>query len=154
MANESHGAAAAPNTSANDHAAVATYIEQAGAICCRVSKGRAEILLIRGRRNGKWGIPKGGIEAGETSSQAAAREAFEEAGVSGLCEETALDTFRYQKQGKSLPCRVAVHRMQVENTATEFPEASERTACWITWEDAINLVEHEGLRRILRTLAP
>jgi 8-oxo-dGTP pyrophosphatase MutT (NUDIX family) len=128
------------------------YIEQAGALCLRERKGRAEVLLIRGRRNGKWGIPKGGIEVGETSAEAAAREAYEEAGVSGQCEETAVASFRYQKQGKGAPYRVSVHRMDVKNTSTDFPEAGQRNPLWVDCDDAADLVEEDGLREILRSL--
>lgn len=129
------------------------FIDQAGALCLRQKKGKSEVLLIKGRRNGKWGIPKGGIETGETSAQAAAREAFEEAGVSGPCEEIAFDVFWYQKQGKAVRCRVSVHRMNVVTAVAQFPEANERTLNWVDCDSAADLVDDDGLRRILEALA-
>jgi 8-oxo-dGTP pyrophosphatase MutT (NUDIX family) len=45
--------------------------------------GGVEFLLVRTRDGERWTFPKGGCEAGETLSQAAAREAAEEAGAVG-----------------------------------------------------------------------
>lgn len=42
-----------------------------------------EFLLVRTSNGARWTFPKGGRERGETLAQAAAREAFEEAGASG-----------------------------------------------------------------------
>jgi 8-oxo-dGTP pyrophosphatase MutT (NUDIX family) len=130
----------------------AGYVRQAGAICLRYRKGRDEVLLIRGLRSGKWGIPKGGVEAGETTSEAAAREAFEEAGVSGRCETSSLGYFEYRKQGKALPCRVSVHLLEVLMTSKTYPEMHIRTPCWTDRERAVELVDDEGLKRLFQLL--
>lgn len=62
--------------------------EQVAAVCYRVSANGIEFLLVqtRGRR---WTFPKGGVEPGLTHAQAAALEAFEEAGVHGRMEEAS-----------------------------------------------------------------
>ncbi|MQS17399.1 NUDIX hydrolase [Streptomyces kaniharaensis] len=39
------------------------------------------VLLVRDRRSGKWGLPGGRREDGETLPEAAARKALEEAGA-------------------------------------------------------------------------
>ncbi len=40
---------------------------QAGAICMRRTKsGTVRVLLVGSRRSGRWGLPKGHIEAGQT----------------------------------------------------------------------------------------
>src|SRR5690349_21365541 len=46
------------------------------------------ILLIRRADNSLWAMPGGGLEAGETPSQGAVREALEETGIT--CEPIAL----------------------------------------------------------------
>jgi 8-oxo-dGTP pyrophosphatase MutT (NUDIX family) len=128
------------------------YLEQAGAICVRQRKGKAEVLLINGKRNGKWGIPKGSIEPGESPSRAAAREAFEEAGVYGQCHEQSLGSFNYLKQGKLLPCRVSVHLMDVQRLVKTFPEVHIRTPRWFNGETAAELVGDEGLKAIFQSM--
>src|SRR5215472_18742743 len=54
--------------------------EKVAAICFRVRTGVIEFLLVQTRR-GRWTFPKGNTEPGLTTAQAAALEAFEEAGV-------------------------------------------------------------------------
>ena len=46
-----------------------------------------EFLLVR-TRNGHWTFPKGGVDEDATNAEAAAREAYEEAGVKGRVEHT------------------------------------------------------------------
>src|ERR1700728_3230733 len=63
--------------------------EQVAAVCYRVRGAGIEFLLIRTRGSGRWTFPKGSAEPGLTHAQAAALEAFEEAGVHGRIEEAA-----------------------------------------------------------------
>ena len=49
-----------------------------GAICV---SSENTLLLVKGRRSGKWSFPKGHIESGETSLDCALRELYEETGV-------------------------------------------------------------------------
>ena len=60
--------------------------EQVAAVCYRVGTKGLEFLLVQTRR-GRWTFPKGGEEPGLTHAQAAALEAFEEAGVHGRIEQ-------------------------------------------------------------------
>lgn len=54
---------------------------QAGALVWRrAGKGKVEVLLITSRGTGRWVLPKGWLDGGENVAQAAAREAWEEAG--------------------------------------------------------------------------
>lgn len=46
---------------------------------CIVSDGEGNMLLIC--RNGRWDLPKGKVEPGETLAQAALRETLEESGI-------------------------------------------------------------------------
>src|SRR5580698_6559352 len=73
--------------------------EQAAAVCYRVRRGAIEFLLVRTRGGGRWTFPKGSAEPGLTHAQAAALEAFEEAGVHGRIEEAPFD--RYVRRERS-----------------------------------------------------
>ena len=55
------------------------------AVCYRVRGGKPEFLLVR-TRNGHWTFPKGRVDQDATNAHAAAREAYEEAGVKGSVE--------------------------------------------------------------------
>ena len=57
--------------------------------------GGLEFLLVRTSNGERWTFPKGGVEPGESMSQAAAREAREEAGVTGDIGSESLGIYRY-----------------------------------------------------------
>src|SRR5580658_2281666 len=67
--------------------------EQVAAVCYRWRGDSIEFLLVRTRSGGRWTFPKGSAEPGLTHAQAAALEAFEEAGVHGRIEETSFATY-------------------------------------------------------------
>ena len=62
--------------------------EQVAAVCYRVRGSDIEFLLVKTGK-GRWIFPKGSVEPGLTHAQAAALEAFEEAGVHGRMEEAS-----------------------------------------------------------------
>ena len=53
----------------------------AGGVAFREAGGAIEIALIRTAEEGRWQLPKGIIDPGETPEQAALREVREEAGI-------------------------------------------------------------------------
>ena len=53
-----------------------------------VVNSQGEILLIRRIDNGNWAVPGGGMDAGESITDTAVRETFEETGIT--CEITGL----------------------------------------------------------------
>jgi 8-oxo-dGTP pyrophosphatase MutT (NUDIX family) len=56
----------------------------AGGVANRVVDGRVEVVVIKTSSEGRWQLPKGMIDPGETAEIAALREVREEAGVT--CE--------------------------------------------------------------------
>src|SRR5437764_10723999 len=71
--------------------------EQVAAICFRARKGKIEFLLVK-TRGGRWTFPKGSAEPGLTHAQAAALEAFEEAGVHGRMQELSFACYVRRKK--------------------------------------------------------
>jgi 8-oxo-dGTP pyrophosphatase MutT (NUDIX family) len=61
----------------------------------RREAGGVEFLLVRTSNGARWTFPKGGVEPGESMSHAAAREAREEAGVTGRVGSEPLGVYRY-----------------------------------------------------------
>lgn len=136
-----------------NHNADGIIIEQAGALCLRLSpKREQQVLLVGSRRNGRWGLPKGHIEPGESSHEAAAREAYEEAGVRGEISDTIAGSFVYLKESSPNRYRVIVHQLAVTKIGEDYPEQGIRARQWFRISDAANVVGHEGLRDLLRTL--
>src|SRR5271156_3641450 len=81
--------------------------EQVAAICYRVRGSSVEFLLVR-TGSGHWTFPKGSAEPGLTHAQAAALEAFEEAGVHGRIEEASFARYVCRKRGRKSAARSAV----------------------------------------------
>ena len=129
-------------------------IEQAGAICLRQINGRetAEVLLIASLRNGRWGIPKGHVEPGETSRDTAEREAFEEAGIKGTAMERVVGSFIYSKDRSPVRYRVAIHLVDVRAIVRDFPEKDRRKMKWVPIDIAHREVAQVPLGEIIRDL--
>jgi 8-oxo-dGTP pyrophosphatase MutT (NUDIX family) len=134
-----------------DAGAGVPLVQQAAALCLRPAScpGGLEVLLIASRAAGEWGLPKGHVEPGEASHQAARREAFEEAGVIGAADETVLDTFLYSKPGDEARYRVAVHLLTVAGQRATFPESGQRAMRWVPLATAGGLVANRHLGGIL-----
>lgn len=69
------------------------------AVCYRMRNHELEFLLVR-TRNGHWTFPKGGVDEDPTNADAAAREAYEEAGVKGRVERTPFVSYLHCKPSR------------------------------------------------------
>ncbi|MBY3328863.1 NUDIX hydrolase [Rhizobium laguerreae] len=131
-------------------AAPVSIVEQAGAICYRrTKKGQIQVLLVGSRRNGRWGLPKGHVEPGESTSITAAREAFEEAGVRGTVEPAVFGAFRYRKDSSLNSFVVTVHLLEARGSARSFPELGLSKKRWFSCAAAITEAAQPGLRELL-----
>jgi len=128
-------------------------LPQAAAICLVAEPHDApRVILVRSRRTGQWGLPKGGIEPGEVSHHAAEREAFEEAGVTGTVCSRPIGHFGYEKPGISNYYQVAVHVILNDRLADHYPEQGIRERGCFALADAIDMVVHPQVRRMLSEL--
>jgi 8-oxo-dGTP pyrophosphatase MutT (NUDIX family) len=107
--------------------------EQVAAVCYRVRSRMIEFLLIH-TRGGRWIFPKGSAEPGLTHAQAAALEAFEEAGVHGRIEELPFTRYARRK-GPSDP-EVTVHVHLCEVLWLDQPQEADRNPTWFTADRA------------------
>jgi 8-oxo-dGTP pyrophosphatase MutT (NUDIX family) len=116
--------------------------EQVAAVCYRVRNSEIEFLLVRTRGGGRWTFPKGSAEPGLTHAQAAALEAFEEAGVHGRIEEASFARYIRRKQGdtgnRASRCDqgVAVNAHLCEVLRLSTPQESKRNRTWFSVEDS------------------
>ena len=68
-------------------------LEQVGALIVRRRRGSCEVMLITSRDTGRWIVPKGWPMRGKPDDEAAAQEAFEEAGVEGEISRDPVGSF-------------------------------------------------------------
>ena len=112
--------------------------EQVAAVCYRISKRGLEFLLVR-TGGGRWTFPKGSVESGLTHAQAAALEAFEEAGVHGRMEEAAFARYvriKSEQQRGAPQIEVVINAHLCEVTRLESPEEAKRHPTWFSAEKA------------------
>jgi 8-oxo-dGTP pyrophosphatase MutT (NUDIX family) len=120
----------------------------------RDEQGNLRVLLITSRETRRWIIPKGWPMKGLDDSEAAAREALEEAGVTGRVRRKPIGTYQYWKRGVASfeLCEVKVYPLEVERQLETWREKGQREARWFSPEDAADLVEEPGLRALIATL--
>jgi 8-oxo-dGTP pyrophosphatase MutT (NUDIX family) len=111
------------------------------------------VLLITSRTRRRWIIPKGWPIKGLKPRKAAAREAYEEAGVRGSIADKPIGRFAYDKQpdggGAVIPCEVVVFPLAVKHQSKDWPEIAQRETRWISASQASSFVDEEGLVPLL-----
>ena len=84
--------------------------------------------------------------------EAAAREAYEEAGLNGIVADAPIGAFTYFKRLKSGQERqlvVDVFPLKVTDQTMDWPEKGQRELAWMTPFQAAGSVQEPGLRAIL-----
>jgi 8-oxo-dGTP pyrophosphatase MutT (NUDIX family) len=112
---------------------------QVAAVCYRRRNAHAEFLLVHTNGGGKWTFPKGAPDAKLSHSQAAEREAQEEAGVTGLIEARHFHIYLHSKgvfwqNGGVQEYAVKAFLMEVQQARP--PEEAFRNPTWFEPEEA------------------
>jgi uncharacterized protein Yka (UPF0111/DUF47 family)/8-oxo-dGTP pyrophosphatase MutT (NUDIX family) len=133
----------------------AASIRQIAALPYRAdTNAPVRILLVTSRESGRWVIPKGNPAAGMAAHSAAALEAEEEAGVTGLVCPAALGSYRYRKKrsnGASLMFDVDVFPLAVSTELSVWKEQSQRERRWFGLAEAADAVDEPDLRDLIRS---
>ena len=127
---------------------------QYAALPWRDGEGGREILLITSRETRRWVIPKGWPMKRRTPPEAAAREAFEEAGVRGEVSADPAGAYTYLKSFKQVlvfRCEVQVFPLEVTAELDDWPERADRTRRWFPAEEAAAAVQEPELQALIRS---
>jgi 8-oxo-dGTP pyrophosphatase MutT (NUDIX family) len=124
--------------------------QQVAALCWRRAP-LLEILLVTSLRTKRWILPKGWPEAGLTLAGSAAREALEEAGVTGEIGAEPIGHYHYikEKAGHALPVKVEIFSLKVTRQRRSWAEKGAREILWLPVELAAARVEERSLRHLL-----
>ncbi len=112
---------------------------QVAAICFRRNGAAVEFLLVNTNGGNKWTFPKGSPEARLSHSQAAEREAAEEAGALGTIEPRHFHLYIHSKGVFWQPGGVqefVVKAFLMEIHEMRRPDESQRRPTWFTPEEA------------------
>ena len=107
-----------------------------------LSADRFYVLLIQSTRRKGWVLPKGGWETDESCEEAAAREAWEEAGISIQIDYDLgeIDEKRPPKSSKEV-ARYQFFEVTVLSESDEWPESHKRERKWFLYSDAIQALD-------------
>lgn len=125
-----------------------------GVVYRHTSEGVVQILMIQDRL-GRWTIPKGHVEEGESLEQTAVREVAEETGLTHLRLGEKLDKlhFFYRREGKLIFMTTHVFLMEaLGDTDNIVAENSEGIvdAKWFDASKAIGLIEYRDTERLFK----
>lgn len=130
---------------------------QVAALCFRLSKKGLRVLLITSRDTGRWVIPKGWPMRNRSESEAAAREAYEEAGLRGDVDKRSIGFYTYSKRfgtNRSHPCMVRIFPMEVREMLKKYPETGQRRIKWFSPSKAARKVDEPDLKALIRKFDP
>lgn len=122
------------------------WYKQSAVIPYRKRNGKIEILLITSRNKKRWIIPKGIIEPDLSAQKSAAKEAMEEAGVTGKVEKQIIATYKYKKWDGV--CEVQVYAMPVKEISNDWEESFRRRK-WIDLNNFKKYVKDKNLIKVL-----
>ncbi|HEV7278251.1 MAG TPA: NUDIX hydrolase [Devosiaceae bacterium] len=127
---------------------------QAGAIPYAVVDGQVVFLLVTARHSGRWIFPKGALSKSRTPWETAAREAREEAGVSGEVAQQPIGSYRTSSgDGQRSLAEVDMFPLLVTEQHDEWPEMAERHRHWVILPEARRLLAYRRLAALAEALS-
>ena len=124
-----------------------------GGIIFRLTKDGKdiEILLIQDSK-GRWTIPKGHIEPGETAKMTARREIEEETGLKNVSILAWLGTihFKYRRADKLVLMTTQIYLVEAMD-AHEMPigEKWMKGIKWFPFAEALDLIEYDDIEKLM-----
>ncbi len=107
-----------------------------------------KILLILDQY-GKWAVPKGLIEAGESPEQAALREVKEETGIEAkILEKLGENKYFYRREGKTIA--KTVHVFLMEGTGEIKVQWEIKGAEWVEPEKVLEKIGYGNLKELAK----
>ena len=117
----------------------------AGGVCVRRMRGRDYVAAVRVKGGTVLALPKGHIDPGESSAEAAAREVREEAGVEGALVEKLGDVrYWYSRDGDRVMKNVAFFLFRYRSGRVADHDHEVDSAEWVPLDEAPRLLAYRG----------
>lgn len=117
-----------------------TQQHSAGGVVTRAGSRGTEFLAIKPAHRDRWQLPKGTIDRGETSPQAAVREVREEGGVDGrILADLGPIRFFYQIGGRRFAKTVDFYLMAYEGGDPRDHDHEVQEARWFPMQEVSRL---------------
>lgn len=124
----------------------------AGGVVVREIDGVPHVLLIRDPYQ-NWGLPKGHVESGEGSGEAALREVAEETGLGDLALGPELATIDwYFRARDKLVHKFCAFYLMTSVEGNPVPEEDEGISecVWLTLPEAEKRISYDNAREVVR----
>lgn len=119
----------------------------------RTPGGMLEFLLVTTRGTGRWIIPKGWPSKRLSDCRAAAREAWQEAGVKGKITPQAVGTYRYAKaETDPQIIDVSVFVLEVLEVHDTWREQNQRRREWFEANEAVRQIGAPSLVELIKSM--
>lgn len=122
------------------------------------SEKRLLVLMISTPNRDDLVFPKGGWEDDESITEAACREAWEEAGVKGRLREEPLGDWEFRSKSSQNSCstrggcRGYMFALEVTEELDSWPEQDIYERKWLTKNDAFKFCRYDWMRKALQKL--
>lgn len=127
-------------------------VHQVAALPYRMEGDEPQVLLITSRETRRWVLPKGNQVRGLRPHEAAALEAWEEAGLHGYACPAPIGRYTYVKRRRmrgDVGVEVAVHPFAVSGQDGDWPERHQRVTEWLDLASAAGRVDEPDLARLI-----
>ena len=119
----------------------------AGGVCVRRMRGRDYLAAVRVKGGTVLALPKGHIDPGESSAEAARREVREEAGVDATLVGKLGDVkYWYSRDGDRVMKVVTFFLFRYRSGSVRDHDHEVDSAEWVPLEDAPRLLAYRGER--------
>jgi 8-oxo-dGTP pyrophosphatase MutT (NUDIX family) len=121
----------------------------AGGVVVRNRRGRPYIAAVRVKDGAVLALPKGHIDAGESSVEAAAREVREETGVEGSLVEKLEDVrYWYTRDGTRVLKVVSFYLFRYRSGSVRDHDYEVDSAEWVPLDEAPRLLSYRGEKQV------
>lgn len=121
----------------------------AGAVIFRKTKDGLQYLVVQSVLHHTWGFPKGHLEKGEDTHQAARREVHEETALRPKFNYDFLHELTYNTEFKTRKT-VTFFLAQAEKADQVRRQLAEiQAAKWVDFKEGLDTLSYQGLRDIL-----
>lgn len=110
-----------------------------------------QILLLQDSK-GRWTIPKGHIEEGETPREAAKREIAEETGLTNVkvMDWVGKINFRYRRERSLVLMTTEIFLVEALGDSSKVkPEKWMTNLAWLSSQDALDKIEYEDIQKLI-----
>lgn len=129
----------------------AKLIHQSGSAPYIVYGSEIRVMLVTPSAGGGWILPKGNIAKRLDTLKSAAKEAFEEAGVVGECENNVLGIININKTPVDI-ASVRIYPLAIERILPRWEEEGVRARRLFQIDHAIRIMKTEESAEVLRNL--